>query len=229
MGEDMLNFVGTPIGNLEDISYRQAKVLTSSDIILAEDTRSAQTLLHAIENLFGMKPVPHQKLVSYFKDKEFERPIDTQWIDEELDICLVTEAGMPLISDPGYLLLKTVIARNMPYSVIPGPSAVTTALLQAGFKNESSCFSAFCQKDIQITKCSNIWKQVQEVMKDTVFIAFESPHRINDTLRIMAQVIPERQIVVTRELTKKFEQIYRGPAQELQDLEYRGEITLVIS
>ncbi|MBP9691222.1 16S rRNA (cytidine(1402)-2'-O)-methyltransferase [Candidatus Woesebacteria bacterium] len=227
----MLYFSGTPIGNLEDLSYRQAKVLTSSDIILAEDTRSAQNLLHAIENLLSMKSVPHQKVVSYFKDKEFERlPSILQWIDEELDICLISEAGMPLISDPGYLLLKTVIARNIPYSVIPGPSAVTTALLQAGFKNEKFMFLGFLpKKDTQLSKLLEHLKQVQVVMKDTVFVAFESPHRINETLRIMAQIIPDRQIVVTRELTKKFEQIYRGTAKELQELEYRGEITLVIS
>jgi 16S rRNA (cytidine1402-2'-O)-methyltransferase len=133
----MLYFVGTPIGNLEDISYRQAKILTSSDTILAEDTRSAQTLLHAIQNLFNLKSVSGQKLISYYKEKEFDKlPYVLNDLKEDKIVSLVTEAGMPIISDPGFLLVKTVIQQSIPYEVIPGPSAVTTALVHSGLKSE---------------------------------------------------------------------------------------------
>lgn len=227
----MLSFLATPIGNLEDISVRQARTITSADIILAEDTRSAQTLLHAIEHLLNLKPKEGQKIVSYYKDKEFEKlSYVIEQIEAGCSIALISEAGMPIISDPGYLLLKTVIQRGLPYEVIPGISAVTTALLHTDFKTEQFMFLGFLpKKGGQLRTILNKCIEVKKIMKDVVFVAFESPHRIHETLKIIDEVMPESDVVVTRELTKKFEEIQRGKACELIDKEYKGEITIVLS
>jgi len=227
----MLYIVGTPIGNLEDVSYRQARTLTGSDIILAEDTRSAQTLLHAIEHLFGMKPKEGQKIISYYKEKEFEKlPAVIEYLEDGLDVSLISEAGMPVISDPGFLLIQTVIKKGLSYEVIPGPSAVTTALLHSGLKFSRFMFLGFFpKKELEFERLLIQIRDIREISNHTAFIAFESPHRINQALKVMEKVFPEAEIVIARELTKKFEEIYRGTASELKDKEYRGEITIIFS
>lgn len=227
----MLSFVATPIGNLEDISVRQARTITQADIILAEDTRSAQTLLHAIENLLDLKPKDGQQIVSYYKDKEFEK---LSYVIDQLEagysVVLITEAGMPVISDPGYLLMKTIIQRGIPYEVIPGSSAVTTALLHTGFKTDQFMFVGFFPKKYgQLRALLQKFIETKGLFKDIALVAFESPHRIHDTLRIIDEEMPESDVVVARELTKKFEEIQRGKARELIDKDYKGEITIVIN
>ena len=227
----MLTVVGTPIGNLEDVSYRQARTLTDSDIILAEDTRSAQILLHAIENLFSMNPKKGQKIVSYYKEKEFEKlPSIIEDLESEKNISLISEAGMPVISDPGFLLISTVIKKGLPYEIIPGPSAVTTALLHSGIKFSRFMFLGFLpKKELEFERLLIQIRDIREIANHTAFIAFESPHRINHTLEIMDKVFPNAEIVIARELTKKFEEIYRGKAKDLKEKEYRGEITVIFS
>ncbi|MEK7109754.1 MAG: SAM-dependent methyltransferase, partial [Patescibacteria group bacterium] len=129
----MLNIVSTPIGNLDDLSIRQAKTLATSDIILSEDTRSAQTLLEAIKKRFTLT-VTCSTVWSYYKEKEFQKlPEIIDLLKEGKNISLISEAGTPLVSDPGYLLVKSCTQRNLPITVIPGPSAVTTALVYSGF------------------------------------------------------------------------------------------------
>lgn len=227
----MLTIVGTPIGNLEDVSYRQAKTLTNADIILAEDTRSAQTLLHAIEHLFNMKSKADQKIVSYYKEKEFEKlPDIISDLEDGKQVSLISEAGMPVISDPGFLLIHTVIKKGLPYEVIPGPSAVTTALLHSGLKFKRFMFLGFLpKKELEFERVLIQIRDIRQIANHTAFVAFESPHRINQTLTIMGKIFPEAEIVIARELTKKFEEIYRGTAEQLKDKEYRGEITIIFS
>ncbi len=227
----MLTVVGTPIGNLEDVSYRQAKTLTGSDIILAEDTRSAQTLLHAIEHLFGMKSKEGQRIISYYKEKEFEKlPAVIEYLEDGLEVSLISEAGMPMISDPGFLLISTVIKKGLPYDVIPGPSAVTTALLHSGLKFSRFMFLGFFpKKELEFERLLIQIRDIRGIANHTAFIGFESPHRINQTLTIMEKVFPDAEIVIARELTKKFEEIYRGKAAQLKGNEYRGEITVIFS
>ncbi len=227
----MLTVVGTPIGNLEDVSYRQARTLTDSDIILAEDTRSAQTLLHAIEHLFAMKPKEGQKIISYYKEKEFEKlPGIIDDLEAGKTVSLISEAGMPVISDPGFLLISTVIKKGLPYEVIPGPSAVTTALLHSGIKFSRFMFLGFLpKKELEFERLLINIRDIRQIANHTAFIAFESPHRINQTLSVMEKVFPDAEIVIARELTKKFEEIFRGKAAELKGKEYRGEITLIFS
>jgi len=225
----MLNIVATPIGNLDDLSLRQAKTLATSDIILAEDTRSAQTLLEAIKNRFSIN-VTCTAVWSYYKDKEFQKlPEIVDLLKQEKNISLISEAGTPLVSDPGYLLVKSCIQRNLPITVIPGPSAITTALVYSGFNPQEHMFMGFFpKKENQILQLVDRLKQVKTIFPDMVFVFYESPLRIVETLRLIDQSKCSFEIVICREMTKKFEEIVRGPIDELIKRDYKGEITVVI-
>jgi len=225
----MLNIVATPIGNLDDISIRQAKTLASSDIILAEDTRSAKTLLDAIEKRYKLQ-VTSSMIWSYYKEKEFQKlPKIIDLLKEGKNISLVSEAGTPLVSDPGYLLVKSCIQRNIPITVIPGPSAITTALVYSGFNPQQHMFLGFFpKKESQLFQLIDRLKQIKTIFPDIVFVFYESPLRINKTLRSIERSKFDVEIVICREMTKKFEEIIRRPITELIKREYKGEITVVI-
>ena len=225
----MLNIVATPIGNLDDLSLRQAKTLASSDIILAEDTRSAKTLLDSIKERFNI-PVVCETVWSYYKEKEFQKlPEIIDLLKEGKNISLISEAGTPLVSDPGYLLVKSCIKRNLPITVIPGPSAATTALIFSGFDPGEHMFLGFFpRKEGQIIQLIERLKKIKTIFPDMVFIFYESPLRIKDTLRFIDTSKFEVEVVIAREMTKKFEEIIRGPIDELIKRNYKGEITVVI-
>ena len=230
----MLNVVATPIGNLDDLSYRQAKTLTSSDMILVEDTRTAKNLIDRAKEVMRKyssdtsQKIP--KIESYYKDVEMQKlPFIMNWLERENTVSLISEAGMPLISDPGYLLIKACIQKRIEYTVIPGPSAVTTALISSGFKSDQFMFLGFLpKKERKLEKLIEKIISIQAIVPETVFVAFESPLRIHETLECIEKVLPRHQIVITRELTKKFEEIHRGTASELHTAEIKGEITLII-
>jgi len=230
----MLHVVATPIGNLSDISYRQAETLLSSEMILAEDTRSAKHLLDRAQeemkriSSFQNNPLP--KIESYYKDVEMQKlPLIMKWLERGRSVSLISEAGMPLISDPGYVLIKACIHKDIPFTVIPGPSAVTTALLHSGFKNDQFMFLGFLpKKQKKLQKLLEKIITVQQIMPKVIFVAFDSPQRIQKTLSTINTILPDHQMVIARELTKKFETIHRGTAQELQNEEMKGEITLII-
>ncbi|MFA6017451.1 MAG: 16S rRNA (cytidine(1402)-2'-O)-methyltransferase [Patescibacteria group bacterium] len=224
----MLNIVATPIGNLDDLSIRQAKTLAASDIILAEDTRSAQTLLDAIKKRFDL-PVVCSTVWSYYKEKEFQKlPEIIDLLKDEKNISLISEAGTPLVSDPGYLLVKSCVQRNLPIMVIPGPSAITTALVYSGFNPQQHMFFGFFpKKESQIMQLIERLKQIKTIFPDMVFVFYESPLRIKETLRCISTLRFNVDVVICREMTKKFEEIIRGPIEELIDREYKGEITVV--
>lgn len=231
----MLYIVGTPIGNMEDISLRQAKALLECDILLTEDTRTTGLLLNKIHTLFDpLFDDAHRRakpqLISYYKDNEFDKlPFVLDLIRDGKEICLISQAGMPLVSDPGYLLIKSVIKENIPYTVIPGPTAITTAIVHSGFKPDTFMFLGFLPKKTgEIKKIIEKYKKTKADFSDLVAIFYESPHRITETLSIIADIYPTAEVVVTRELTKKFEEITRGSAQELLTHEFKGEITLLI-
>ncbi|MDP4011211.1 MAG: 16S rRNA (cytidine(1402)-2'-O)-methyltransferase [Candidatus Roizmanbacteria bacterium] len=230
----MLNIVATPIGNLYDMSFRQAKTLVASDMILAEDTRTAVNLIVRAKEMMKLDPSyelkKNPKVESYYKDVEMQKlPLVMKWLERENNVSLISEAGMPLISDPGYLLVKACIQKGFEFTVIPGPSAVTTALLYAGFKTDSFMFIGFLpKKELKLKKLIASLILIQKELPNVVFVAFESPMRIHDTLTIFDETLPNHQIVITRELTKKFEETLRGKAHELQEKEIKGEITLVI-
>lgn len=225
----MLYIVSTPIGNLDDLSLRQAKTLAASDIILAEDTRSAHTLLDAIKKRFDLT-VTCSTVWSYYKEKEFEKlPEIIDLLKLDKNISLISKAGTPLVSDPGYLLVKSCIQRNFPITVVPGPSAITTALIYSGFNPGEHMFLGFFPKrESQILQLINQLKQIKTIFPDMVFVFYESPLRINETLRCIDTSKFSVEVVICREMTKKFEEIIRGPIQELIKRDSKGEITVVI-
>ena len=214
----MLYLVGTPIGNLEDLSLRQAKTILAADVLLAEDTRSAETLLNAAERLFTITRNEKQIVVSYY-------------LKEDKNVALISEAGMPLISDPGSLLASHCRKHGIPFTVIPGPSSVTTALALAGNSSHTWTYLGFLPK-----KPNDIKRLIEKLKlvpvfekKDHVFVAFESPDRFNDTMKLFAEIIPTSSISVCRELTKKFEEVLVGSPAELAEKQIRGEIVLIIA
>lgn len=227
----MLYIVGTPIGNLEDLSIRQAKTLSQAEIILAEDTRSTSFLIEKIKEKFNYSINPNQKIISYYKEKEFEKlPEILEWLEDGKHIALASEAGMPVISDPGFLLISTCIKRNIPFTVIPGPSAVTTAVVYSGFNPKQYMFLGFLpKKESELIKLIGKIKEVKKLFSDCIFVAFDSPMRINESLKLLKEHYADGEVVVTRELTKKFEEIVRGKAEELLKREYKGEITLLVN
>lgn len=248
----MLYLIGTPIGNLDDLSIRVARTLLSADIILAEDTRTVQTLLKrareiminvqfsisgtpsAPPHLWGGTPSPRkevisQRIVSYYKEVEFEKlPDIIGWLEEGLHVALVSDAGMPIISDPGYLLVHTAQKHHIPLTVIPGPSAVHTALVASGVKFDQYQFLGFLpKKDKEKVKLFDTLRAMQESLGKTklVFVAFESPERVQDTLTLLYEKHPECTVVLCRELTKRFEEIVFQPSPTTS---YRGEIVLIL-
>ncbi|MDO8610604.1 MAG: ribosomal RNA small subunit methyltransferase I [bacterium] len=230
----MLYIVGTPLGNLDDISLRQAKTIAYADLLLAEDTRSAQILIAGIKERFKITFKTNQKIISYYKEKEFEKlPFILESLDGDKEIVLITESGMPVISDPGYLLINTLIKRNILFTVIPGPTAVSTALVYSGFNpNSDKGGYMFCgflpKKDVQIIQIINKLELIKKIYPDMIFAFYESPNRIHSTLTLLNEYLPNNYIAICRELTKKFEEISRGSAHELSKREYKGEITLLI-
>ncbi len=224
----MLYIVGTPIGNLDDLSYRQARTIMASDILLTEDTRSTGLLLKVIEEIFPFQRNPKQRMISYYKEKEFEKlPEVIELLEKGKEISLISQAGMPLISDPGGLLIQHVVKKDIPFTVVPGPSAVTTAFIHSGFKSDQFMFLGFLpKKEGQLRTLLQKCADTKKLFKDLVFIAFESPNRIQKTLAILNDIMPAYNIVVTRELTKKFEEVTRGKAAKVMDRDYKGEITI---
>ena len=218
----MLYVVATPIGNLGDITLRALEVLRDVDLVAAEDTRHSGILLKH----FGIK----KSLISYHEHNEAMR---TAELAERLaggeNIALITDAGIPSLSDPGARLIRKCIERNLPYTIIPGASAILTALVGSGFPLERFCFRGFLP-----VKGSQRERELRVAMERTeTSIFFESPYRLVKTLTACSNIMPDRKLCVARELTKKFEEFRRGTASELL-AHYtvhpaRGEITLLIN
>jgi 16S rRNA (cytidine1402-2'-O)-methyltransferase len=218
----MLYVVATPIGNLGDITLRALEVFKSVDVIAAEDTRHSGMLLKHFEI---KKP-----LLSYHEHNEAMR---TAQLVERLgageDVALIADAGMPGFSDPGARLIRECIKRGLPFSIIPGPSSILTALLGSGFSTERFCFRGFLPaKSGQRARELRAAAERQETI-----IFFESPYRLTKALAACIDIMPDRQLCVARELTKKFEEFQRGRASELL-AHYRahppkGEIVLLVS
>ena len=218
----MLYVVATPIGNLDDITLRAPEVLKSVDVIAAEDTRHSGNLLKHFEI---RKP-----LVSYHEHNEAMRSDELVGrLAEGENVALISDAGMPGLSDPGARLIRKCIERGVPYTIVPGASAILTALVGSGLAADSFCFRGFLP-----VKSGQREREVRAALeREATTIFFESPYRILKTLAACAELAPDRQVCVARELTKKFEEFRRGtPAELLSHYEAhpaKGEITLVIS
>jgi 16S rRNA (cytidine1402-2'-O)-methyltransferase len=218
----MLYVVATPIGNLGDLTLRALEILKSVDAIAAEDTRHSGILLRH----FAIK----KPLISFHEHNEAMR---TAQLAERLaagkNIALITDAGMPGLSDPGARLVRECIKRDLPFTIVPGASAILTALIGSGFGMEKFCFRGF----LPVKSGGRVRELRMATEREETTIFFESPHRFVKTLTACGQLMPERRICVARELTKKFEEFRRGTAAELlahySSHPAKGEIVLVIS
>ena len=222
MMPDMLYVVATPIGNLDDITLRALDVLKVVDVIAAEDTRHSGNLLRHFEI---RKP-----LVSYHEHNEAMRSAElAERLAAGENVALITDAGMPGLSDPGARLIRKCIEQNLPFTIIPGASSILTALAGSGLSLEKFCFRGFLP-----VKSGQRERELRAAAaRDETTVFFESPYRILKTLAACAEIMPDRQLCVARELTKKFEEFRRGTSPELL-AHYtahpaKGEITLVIS
>lgn len=218
----MLYVVATPIGNLADITLRAIEALKSADLIAAEDTRRSGILLNHLEI---KKPI-----VSYHQHNEAARtPQLVERLARGENIALITDAGTPGLSDPGLRLIRECIKRELPFTIIPGASSILMALIGSGFSTEKFFFGGFLP-----VKSGQRERELQAAaQREETTILFESPYRLTKTLAACVHFMPERQLCVARELTKKFEEFRRGVASELlahyEAHPPKGEIVLVIS
>jgi 16S rRNA (cytidine1402-2'-O)-methyltransferase len=220
-----LYLIATPIGNLEDISQRGLRVLREVALIAAEDTRVTRQLLshYAIA-----KPLTTYT-DAYDRQKASRQGRVLEALDAGQDVALVSDAGTPGLSDPGYELVQAVLAAGHAVQAIPGPSAITTALAASGLPADRFLFVGFLPR-----KAGERRSFLAELAEEPgAVVAFEAPHRLVDALADVLTVLGDRQVAVARELTKRFEEIWRGPVAGA--LAYftanppRGEITLVVA
>ena len=219
--KNKLYICGTPIGNLEDVTYRLIKILNKVDIIAAEDTRKTGKLL----NHYDIKT----KMISYHEhnaEKRVDQLLD--YIQEGLDLALVSSAGMPGISDPGYEVIKEALKLGLEVIPIPGPTALISALVVSGLPTDRFVFEGFLPR--QGKKRRQTLRQIKKEKR--TIVVYESPYRVKKTLRDLENKIKGRKIALVRELTKMYEEKIYGTCPEilaqLEDREIRGEIVLVI-
>ncbi len=218
----MLYVVATPIGNLGDITLRALDALKSVDLVAAEDTRHSGILMKHL----GIK----KPFISYHEHNEAKR---TEELVERLargeNIALITDAGTPGLSDPGLRLVRECIKRELSFTIIPGPSSILTAIIGSGFATEKFSFRGFLP--VKSGQRARELRAAADCAETVIF--FESPYRLNKTLAACVEVMPDRQLCIARELTKKFEEFRRGTAGALlvhyQAHPPKGEIVLVIS
>lgn len=214
----MIYFCPTPIGNLGDITLRTIEILKSVDIIFAEDTRVTVKLL----NHYDIKA----ELRTYHKFNEAEMSEKIIENIKDKDIALVTDAGMPGISDPGAVLVRKLIQENIDFRVLPGPNAALTALVLSGLDTDHFLFYGFTANK------SSARKKEFEGLKDLKFtlIFYEAPHRIKDFLKDVYEVFGERKISISREITKVFEETIRSTTSEIleKDITEKGEFVICL-
>jgi len=213
-----LFIVGTPIGNLQDITLRALQTLESVDLILTEDTRTTRKLLSA----YGLK----SRLLSYNEQNHQRRLPAIMKILESSNVALVSEAGMPRLSDPGTELVIEAIKGGVSISTIPGPSAITAAVPLASFQANEFTFLGFLPR-IK-SKRAHTLASIENQERPTVI--FESPHRLRKTLQELVEILGNRQVTICREMTKLHEETYHGSLSDALEtfISPRGEFTLII-
>jgi 16S rRNA (cytidine1402-2'-O)-methyltransferase len=216
-----LYLVGTPIGNLEDITLRALRILREADQIACEDTRHTQKLLTHYDI--------HKPLVSYHEHNEMTRaPELVMALEQGQQIALVSDAGMPLVSDPGYRLVTLCLRHHIPVVPVPGPSALLAALSASGLPNEEFLFAGF------LPARSGERRRALERLRieDRTIILYEGPHRVDECLADALEILGDRPACLAREVTKLHEEFRRGKLSELaaslEEQPARGEITLLI-
>jgi 16S rRNA (cytidine1402-2'-O)-methyltransferase len=219
--EGILYICGTPIGNLEDITLRALKILKKVKLIAAEDTRHTKKLLNHYQI--------NTKVTSYYEYNKFKKaPYLAEILKNGQDIALVSDAGMPGISDPGYVLINLALKNSIKIIPVPGISALITALVVSGLPTDKFVFEGFLPRKIKERK--RYYKSIENEERTIIF--YETPHRLKRALKDMLDVWGERKIVIARELTKIYEEIIRGKLSqvltEISTKEIKGEITLVV-
>ena len=207
----------TPIGNLEDVTLRVLSALRDADVVACEDTRHTRVLLAR----YGVRAT----LVSYHEHNERERAAElVARMRDGAVVALVSDAGMPLVSDPGYVLVQGCVAAGLAVEVLPGPSAALAALVASALPADAWRFAGFLPRKRGAL--------LEVLASPQTVVAFESPRRVAASLAVLADVDPQRPVAVCRELTKLHEEVVRGPAGELArryaDAPPRGEVVLVI-
>jgi len=217
----VLYLCATPIGNLEDITLRCIRILGEVDIIAAEDTRQTLKLLN---HLKIRKP-----LISYHEHNKYEKGMElVELLRSGKKIALVSDAGMPAISDPGEELVRMCIKNNIDIIPLPGPTASLTALIVSGFSTARFCFEGFLPTNKKERR-----ERLEKLSAETrTIILYEAPHRLVDTLIDIRKHLGNRQISVSREITKKFEETIRGDISQIIDIfkerDAKGEFVLII-
>ena len=218
----MLTLVPSPVGNLDDITLRALKVLREADLVAAEDTRHAGILLrhHEIS----------RPLFSLHEHNEAQRAEEiAKRLAAGENIAMLTDAGTPGISDPGFRVVRECIARGLDFTVLPGPTSILPAIVGSGLPLHEFYFGGFLP--VKSRRRKNVLKEALSRRETSIF--FESPHRIAKSLAALAELAPDRQVCVARELSKKFEEYWRGRAAELsaraEKLPPRGEMCLLVA
>lgn len=215
--ENGLYLVPTPIGNLEDMTFRAIKTLSTSSIIYCEDTRVSMNLLRHFDI--------STKVKSLHEHNEEQRIAEIkQALDEGNKISIISDAGMPNICDPGYKVIASLIEDGYKVISLPGANAYITALASSGLNTTNFAFFGFFER--KDSKAIEILNSVSKLKMTIGF--YESPHRINKTLKLIEKELGNINIVISREISKKFETIYRGKISEFSELEYKGEIVLLL-
>ncbi|MBU2592700.1 16S rRNA (cytidine(1402)-2'-O)-methyltransferase [Patescibacteria group bacterium] len=220
-----LFLVATPIGNLEDLSPRAKRTLSESEIVLAEDTRKTGQMLKAL------KTDRVGKLVSYYQENELARiPEVVSWLKQGENVSLVSNAGTPLISDPGYRLVQEAIRQGFKIVPIPGPSALLTALIASGLPCDRFIFLGFLPK--RVGRKKKVFSELAGMKQLNTVVFYESPNRLSITLVIIKELFGNVPVVVGREMTKLYEQFVRGDLDQValtlkKDRAIRGEVTVV--
>ena len=220
-----LRLAGVPLGNIGDASARLNAAIKSATLIAAEDSRRFQRLCQDLGVSYDAK------VLSFFEGNEDER---TEYLLDELkkgsEVLVVTDAGLPTVSDPGFKLVRAAVASNIPIEVIPGPSAVTTALALSGLPTDRFCFEGF------VPRTQGAREKFFEELKyeNRTIVFFEAPHRLQETISVARNILgSERKAAICREMTKTYEETVRGTLSELDtwanSKEILGEITIVIS
>ncbi len=213
-----LYLVATPIGNLEDITLRAIRVLREARLIASEDTRTTQKLLNHYEI--------RTPIVSYFEHSSVSRLEHILREAEEADVALVSEAGMPGLSDPGFEVVRAAVARNIRVIPVPGANAVISALVASGLASDRFLFLGFLPR-----RAADRRRLLAVTAREPhTLVFFESPHRLVASLSDMALLLGNRRVAIARELTKVYEEIYRGTIEDAlaHFFQPRGEFTLVV-